>query len=387
MKCALCLGHIGRNEEIQCLQCRYVVHYKCLGMTIQQYTANNYEMKKTYLCEPCNNGRHQRPDETQKPDYSLPNQTLPPNLNESDMSYEDIAPQINYPSGGGSAAGEGTLAAGIPSESLVPELNEMTATDFRGFIVSCFDRSNNHMKLHIDTAVSDLKTEVSQVIRSVTEQVTSLETNVESLDSRVGKLEFANSTLEVNFNALKENTEISELKKEVSTLRNTLNERDQQMMLNDIDISGIPELPNESLRHIITSVALKLGVSLDDRDVISVMRAGRARAVGSESGEDQQRPRVIVVRMASRALRDKLLSEARMRKVISTEGIGLPLDVKSTIYLNEHLTTANRILLGKVRVAKRQLGWRFVWSKEGRIYARESDSPSSTTHRVHSEED
>lgn len=71
------------------------------------------------------------------------------------------------------------------------------------------------------------------------------------------------------------------------------------------------------------------------------------------------RPRLIVTRFARRAVRDRLLREARLRRGATTEGICMPVPPRR-FYINERLTRVNRQLFRQAR----QLGednWRFVW--------------------------
>lgn len=57
----------------------------------------------------------------------------------------------------------------------------------------------------------------------------------------------------------------------------------------------------------------------------------------------------------------------------------------SRFYVNERLSRVNRMLFYKSREMARRLGWRYIWTRGGRIYARrDSGAPAQ---RVRVEED
>ncbi|KAI5639495.1 hypothetical protein NE865_07995 [Phthorimaea operculella] len=189
----------------------------------------------------------------------------------------------------------------------------------------------------------------------------------------------------------------------VSVLRDELNERDQALLLNDVEISGIPENEGQSITHIVTLVAKKLNVTLTEQDIVSAERVGRmtshvsssdrAETVALQGGQQNggagaagdgqhqvPRPRPIVVRFARRATRDELLKQARVRRGATTEGLGLPPHSYKNIYINERLTKFNRQLFGKARDTAKLQGWRFSWTRDGKVFVRRMDT--SKVHRL-----
>lgn len=82
------------------------------------------------------------------------------------------------------------------------------------------------------------------------------------------------------------------------------------------------------------------------------------------------RPRPLSVRLARRSTRDALLSAARVRRRFTTEGMGLT-GAARPFYINERLTKHNRQLFYKTRELAKQLQWKYVWTRDGKIYARQ----------------
>lgn len=155
----------------------------------------------------------------------------------------------------------------------------------------------------------------------------------------------------------------------ITELKQELNERDQELLSNDVEINNLPESVGENPMHLASQIAIKLGISIDERDIVSAARAGAYR--GSVTGADmvERRPRPLVLRLARRHLRDELLRSARVRRGVTTEGMGTPTNPQR-FYVNERLTKYKRQLFRKAREAARRTGWRFVWTRHGTILAR-----------------
>lgn len=169
----------------------------------------------------------------------------------------------------------------------------------------------------------------------------------------------------------------------IAQLKADINDKDQDSLLNDLEISGVPEQKGENVLHIIATLGQKLGVSLNEQDLVSAVRMGRFP--GSESVQSP-RPRLIVVRLARRAARDQLLQAARVRRGATTEGVDIP-GPPRRFYINERLTRLNRQLFQKARELKDHHNWRFVWTRDGRIYARQHSGVDVPRHRIRTETD
>ncbi|KAL0810917.1 hypothetical protein ABMA28_010216 [Loxostege sticticalis] len=186
----------------------------------------------------------------------------------------------------------------------------------------------------------------------------SMAQRIETLENRVDGLE-KNSALGFEGGAYKE------LEAAVSQLKIDLNERDQELLLNDVDIAGIPEEENESVQHLVLACATKLGVPLEERDIVSCRRVGMRKAEVQDA-----RPRAVTVRLARRSLRDQIIKAARVRRGINTDGLGLRAPLRP-LYVNERLTRTNRQLFNRAREMAKKFGWRFVWTREGHVFARQ----------------
>ncbi|CAG4981682.1 unnamed protein product [Colias eurytheme] len=223
------------------------------------------------------------------------------------------------------------------------------------------------------TELSSFRSEMSRLSSLVSE----FGTKLSCIEERVTKLEAA-SCAESSLNISQQNKEINDT---INVLKNRLNESEQEKLLNDVEITGVTENSGENLLHIVITLAQKIGLTLDERDIVNVQRRGLRRAAGSAGAGGaggasgaadgaSARPRPIVVRLTRRHLRDELLHAARVRRGADTSGTGVGGEPRR-FYINEHLTHANRNLFYATReLLGRTKQWRFVWTRGGRIFAR-----------------
>ncbi|CAH1286854.1 unnamed protein product [Chrysodeixis includens] len=214
---------------------------------------------------------------------------------------------------------------------------------------------------HMEEELATLKGSVS----GYSERIDTLEKKVESLEQRAC-----------------DSTRVDSV---IAELRQQLEDRDQELLANDIEISHLPEVNSENPTHVVLTISQKLGVKLDERDIVSAERVGRRQLnAASPGGPTVIRPRPIVVRLTRRSLRDDLLKSARVRRGATTADLDMA-GPAQRFYINERLTKSNRQLFRQARDAAGQAGWRFVWTKHGRILA--CCKPGDPTKRIRSETD
>ncbi|CAG9791760.1 unnamed protein product [Diatraea saccharalis] len=212
-------------------------------------------------------------------------------------------------------------------------------------------------------------------VAALADRITECESHMKKLDERVEQLE-------VRLSDKRDGT--STLSAAIDQLKSELNERDQEFLLTDIEITCIPEQKEENLLTIVNKVATKLGVTLHAEDVVSAVRMGRILDVTRSPATS--RPRPIVVRLARRAMRDRFLDAVKVRRGANTEDMNLP-GRPCRFFVNERLTKRNRQLFRRARELARDLGWRYVWTKDGRIFARHRSGSDAPRHHLRSEAD
>ncbi|XP_047997278.1 uncharacterized protein LOC125234902 [Leguminivora glycinivorella] len=205
---------------------------------------------------------------------------------------------------------------------------------------------------------------MSYEIKALRTSMKDLTAKIEQCDGRIDNLYTRVEKLENNTSNICESQNMDKsLQETIDQLRMEINNRDQESLLNDIEISSVPEQCGENAVHIVTTLGQKLGVSLSEHDIVDAVRVGRAVQLSEGVQGPPARPRPLVVRLARRAVRDRLLQAARVRRGATTEGTGLP-GHNCRFYVNERLTSFNRKLFQKARQLKEHYGWRYDMAKK-----------------------
>ncbi|KAL4719187.1 hypothetical protein ACJJTC_010181 [Scirpophaga incertulas] len=141
-----------------------------------------------------------------------------------------------------------------------------------------------------------------------------LSARLDTIERRLDKLEQRQPEAGVEGNA--------ELERTIAELKQEINDRDQEALLSDLEIGQLPEEKGVSVVQSVTVLAARLGVTLEDRDVVFAER------VGPPPAEAGGRARRVVVRLARRNLRDELIQAARARRSFTSAAEG-------RIFINE----------------------------------------------------
>ncbi|XP_045511016.1 uncharacterized protein LOC123705943 [Colias croceus] len=318
-KCNGCGKFVSSTEGVKCYKCSGVYDRICIKLS------KTYKVPNDWLCPGCVSKLPRR-DNTETPIKSFETPTARANP-PSDYNHSTILEELH------------AFRSDMRSQLA------MIREDIAGF--------------------SDKMEELSKTVDCVTQRLETIEQKVETLE---------NSQINSSSSAELQNT-ITQLKKE-------LNDRDQECLLMDVDITGIPETPGENLQHVISLVAKKLAITLDANDIVHAQRSGPQRSRVETNRENSPRP--ISVRFARRSLRDNFLKNARVRRGADTTDLS-PGNNPRRFYVNERLTYMNRQLFHKARLEGCRLKWRYVWTKDGRVYARRDTD--TVVKRIRSEAD
>lgn len=169
--------------------------------------------------------------------------------------------------------------------------------------------------------------------------------------------------------------------KEVKELTKRVNLLEQRSRINNIEIANFPPTPKENLRDVVKSIAKAVGVEILDDDIQAVHRVQRY---------DQTARKNIVAQFCSRWKKNSILQACKSYRKqneskISAKSVNpnLPDD---QIYVSEHLTPGNKMLLGKTKKQAKAVQWKFIWTKDGVIHAKKDENDTNST-QITCEED
>lgn len=347
--CAACSQVIKTRQFVKCSLCIKLYDIACANISEKRfYNTMTAEHKNKWQCTECKKGAVPKPDVKSTPNHLEPSIMM--------TRYK---------------TGKNQLPTTSPPQPL-----PLDATD-NGSSTSSSDELIIELRL-LREEMKAARTEMQEFRSTIANLTTSVEICNRRIDELTERVEAMEERRE------KETTgDTLSLERTITELKLDINERDQELLCNDVEIAGIPEEKNEQHIHLVLSVAQKVGMKLDERDVVSAERGGPVRRATSD-GEPAPRPRPLVVRLARRAERNELLAAARVRRDLTTAGLGLS-SAPCRMYVNERLTPTNRQLFYKAREKSARAHWKYVWTRDGKVFARREHG--SPRYRLRSEAD
>ncbi|XP_050677273.1 uncharacterized protein LOC126973973 [Leptidea sinapis] len=221
-------------------------------------------------------------------------------------------------------------------------------------------------------------------IKRTVDSVSNIVAGIESIKSDVSELKTSMGQFTLKFQGLEERihvieqaqAEVLKLSDRILTMESDLNDKNQWMRLNNVEIKGVPMKDRENLFEIINKIGNKIQYPITKQNINFLAR------VPSRDGL-AVRAKPIIVSFLSRYVKEDFVASARSFKKLIAADIDLP--GTSPIFINDHLTVENKILLKKTKKLKEEKNFDFVWVKNCKIFARKN--PGSKIITIKSEKD
>lgn len=164
------------------------------------------------------------------------------------------------------------------------------------------------------------------------------------------------------------------LKDKVKTMGKALEELEQYTRNRNIQIDGILKTKDENLEQMVKEIGSKMNVEIKEGEIDVVHRI---------QTRSNKQPEPIIVQFTTRRKRDEIIIKARENRMNSTE-LNMP-GPKRDVYINEHLTQQRKKLLYEAKQKKKELNYKYVWTRGGKVFMRKTDNSNVIT--LHSIED
>lgn len=217
-------------------------------------------------------------------------------------------------------------------------------------------------------AINDSKIELAERSKA---EFDALKAEIESFRSGMS---FMNETVEELKSAQADMAfQVKSLADSNEKLARRVAELEQYSRLSNLEIKGLPFTKGEDCTQIMLKVGEKISCTVEPEDFEVVHR------VPTRSDEKN-----LIARFRSREKRNEFL--ARARKVrLTTKSLGFSGQSEKAVFVNEHLSPANKRLFGAALKLKKAKQWMFLWTSNCVIKARQSTD--STVFRITSDKD
>lgn len=264
-------------------------------------------------------------------------------------------------------------ASPVPGKS-PSGLNPFAATDLESVRIELRGLSEQMASLpKLLDAVKAIQADLLD-LKSLKDEMSEVKTSLNHVHTSVDALSHRLIEIDREIEVLKgTKEEVSRLTQRVQALEATLSEGEQRSRLNNIEIKGIPITNSENLYTIVSKISTKINCSISNDQINYIARV--------PSRNDKQNKNIIVS-LHNRYLRDNFVSTARKCKLSPMD---LGLIGSNRIFINDHLTLENKMLLNKAKTLTKERDFSFIWVKNCKILVRKNST--SPIHVIKTEAD
>ncbi|KAJ8714669.1 hypothetical protein PYW07_002894 [Mythimna separata] len=223
--------------------------------------------------------------------------------------------------------------------------------------------------------IKAIKSELAE-LKTIRAEYSSLKTGVEFLDQTVDALATKVSGLESEVDCLKKTKDqMAALHDRCSKIEDLHRETEQRSRLNNLEIKGVPVTNSENLFEIIGKIGNIIGCNIPKEQINFIARVPMRN-------NDQNKN--IICSVHSRYLKNDFVAAAKkLKSSLTASKLGLQSD--SVIYVNDHLTFENKVLLNKTKILARERGFLYTWVVGCKILIKKN--ATSPTHHIKTEQD
>ncbi|XP_037298620.1 uncharacterized protein LOC119190552 [Manduca sexta] len=204
--------------------------------------------------------------------------------------------------------------------------------------------------------IKALRSEFAQLQTSVIESnktITEFNIKIKDFEQRLAQVE-------------KIQNQVNTLQAQINKSEEEINARDQWSRMNNLEIKGIPQNNGENLFDILTTIGAKIQYPITKNQINFITRVPTLV-------KDNIKP--IIVCFNNRFVKEDFIAAARISSkssAFTAAYFGLP--GQRRVFINDHLTAKNKLLLSKAKKAAAVKDFRYIWVKHAKIHIRKNDT-------------
>lgn len=215
-----------------------------------------------------------------------------------------------------------------------------------------------------------VKAEIESVIRSNIERL-QLEFT-ETTDHICADQSDLKSEINQHMKIIKDlETENLRLQKDIQGLNSRLSSIERMTRSQNLEIQAVPESKNENIVNLFLNLCKTINIQVNNEHIIACRRVAKL-------DNTKTRPRNILITLSNARLRDQVISACRRfnkslkGEQLNSTHLGLKIH-PNNIYVNEHVSPECKNLHAATRLKAKELNYKYVWVKYGRVYMRKDD--------------
>lgn len=216
--------------------------------------------------------------------------------------------------------------------------------------------------------LEEFKKEVFKEFKQQSDRMKEFTTSLEFLYKSVDEANTLAAATRKDYAELKKQNEDlrvrnDELTGRVDHLSERVRELEQYSRRNNIEVSGVPATAKENIIALVKDIGAAIGQQVDESQISAAHRV---------PSFNSKRDPALVIQFQSRMERDKWISGFKAKKTLHAIEVN-PTFNNNRVYINEHLSPENKQFLSKLKVKCKEIGFKYVWVREGKFFVRKSD--------------
>ncbi|XP_072939720.1 uncharacterized protein [Epargyreus clarus] len=336
-KCAGCALDLLTLEQLKCNTCFLRYHFECINTSKRKFKEISQDFKSSWVCPTCRS-KEPKGDNSNTP-----------------VRYTGTTSEV-------SPTTHVTLRRANPSTT-TQSARDFSLDDVKELIQEAMDDLLDKMERRMTKVVETKAKEIFSEINDIKDSISYLNAQHEDIQKQ----------LQLRCDQVEKLTEENGiLKSTIKDLGNRLNIMEQHSRLCNLEVQCIPEHKNENLLNVMVQIAKVTGHNLQEGDVHKCTRIAKINP-------ENKRPRSVVVKFSNPRVRDTFMANViqynkkHRDNKLNTSHIGIAGE-KKPIYVVDHLIPETKRLHALARDKAKQLQYKFVWVKNGRIFMRKTES-------------
>lgn len=349
-QCAACQSEIVDTFCLHCCACNSFYHSLCINVAPSNYKKLSAEVKENWLCPECRN---------KKPRTDNKNTPVRPSTPVNNESHHNVTVRRKeIKSSSEMPARPGTP----PSKS--NDIFTCSRTDLR-------DIMRDEIRGIMKECINDLKNDINRQLKAFGEDIGSLTESINFMNESFEKLNADVKTCKNKIETISKENEV--LRHDLNAITNRFNQLEQISRASNLEIQCVPERKSENLMTIVTKLAKTISCPINESDIFYCSRVAK-------KDPNSPRTRSILIKLNSPRSRDTFLAAAikynkcHPHAKLNSEHLGLHMEKKVDIYVAENLSPQNKVLHAAARKRAKELQYKYVWIRGGRIYMRKTET-------------
>lgn len=239
-------------------------------------------------------------------------------------------------------------------KSSVSNASGPTSNITKGFLISTLESFKSEMISEFKQYSAE-NAELRTSVQFLSDGVDKNNTLMDCIKKELQKIQEENRTLR------KEN---AELRGNMNHLEMRLRNLEQHSRKQNIEINGLPETRNEDIQLVLNDVAKAIGVEMKTEKIVAAHRV---------PSFNKKRTPPIIVRFSTYDEKDTWITKFKECRPLTANKVNPSFESSVKVFINEHLSPENKILLSKAKEVARAKGYQYVWSRDGKIFVRKEN--------------